>query len=112
MHSRATARPPVAAQRARPLWHDLWSNGQMLLDQQPTPNTQVAVPGVGVLVLNEQVRTERPQVPHPLGGFTQFGETSLVVTAARLHENGSDPASDIVLSQSQCLLEGPAVTIR
>lgn len=85
--------------------------GQTFVDMQPAPNTQIPIPG-GVLVLNEQTRTTRLQIPHPLGGFTQFGETSLVVTGARLHLTGADPATDVILSQSQCLLEGPAVTIQ
>lgn len=89
-------------------------NGQTLVNLQPAPNTEIGIPGVGVLVLNEQIASDSPTVAHPLGGFTQFGDTSVTVNAAHLKLLPGSPlgTGDIILSQSRCSLEGPAIAPR
>ena len=57
----------------------------------PEPGTRLVVPGVGTLVLNEQVRDDGP------------GHSAITVNAVHLHLLSSPLASsDVVLAQSRC----------
>lgn len=86
--------------------------GTTLIDLSPAPNTTMAIPG-GTLILNEQIVTTRPAVHHPLGGFVSFGASSITVNGAHLvlSADSSLGAGDIILSQTQCALEGPALSL-
>jgi uncharacterized repeat protein (TIGR01451 family) len=61
--------------------------GQTLLNISPAPNTSIAVPGVGQLVLNEQIRPTA---------------TSIVVNALHLSVTGG---TEIVVSQASCNID-------
>ncbi len=75
--------------------------GRASVDLRPNPNSEIRIPGVGVLVLNEQVRSDRP----PTG--TEFGRSSVVVTAARLKLTVLGlVTTEVVLAQSTCSIEG------
>ncbi len=61
------------------------------LNLTPEPGTRLVVPGVGTLVLNEQVRDDGP------------GRSAITVNAVHLHLLSSPLASsDVVLAQSRC----------
>jgi hypothetical protein len=61
-----------------------------------------------------EVSSSSTGTPSPLGGFTQFGDTSVTVNAAHLKLLPGSPlgTGDIILSQSRCSLEGPAIAPR
>jgi hypothetical protein len=65
----------------------------------PAPNTTVAVPGVGTIVFNEQIRTDTPGV-------------SSEITVNAMHITFAVPlivTGDVIISQAHCLATGPDV---
>jgi len=86
-------------------------NGQAVPDQTPAPNTVMAVPGYGTLVLNEQAGIDQASDSNPYS--PQLGATSLTVNAFHLKLAPESPigAGEIILAQSRCGLDGPSVRI-
>jgi hypothetical protein len=81
-------------------------NGVTLVQGPLAANRELVVPGVGTVVLNEQTGTHRAPTD------TTFGETSITVNGAHIRLFPGNPlaSSDVVLAQSRCGLDGPAVT--
>jgi hypothetical protein len=66
----------------------------------PAPNTTIAVPLVGTLILNEQLRS------------TGGGNSAITVNALHLKLNSPVAGTgDIILSQSRCAITTPTVTV-
>ena len=77
--------------------------GRALTDVQAA--TTIDLPGVGTLLVNEQLASARP------ASGSQFGMRSVVVNAVHLKLLPGSPlgSGDLILAQSRCGIEGPAV---
>jgi hypothetical protein len=64
----------------------------------PAPNTVIALPTIGSVTLNEQVR--------PTNGA---GDTSIIVRAIHIRLNGTLGNGDIIIAESRCGARGPDV---
>lgn len=74
-------------------------------DLRPAPNTRVPVPGVGTLILNEQVRS------HTSPSGDQLGSDAVTVNALRLDLTGGNLGTgSVILGQSRCSIQGPHIT--
>ena len=68
---------------------------------QARPNSRVAIPGVGSLILNEQKIQKRMS--------SRTGRVEVTVNALRLELNGLLGTGDVVIAQSTCKLRGAGV---
>ena len=68
---------------------------------QARPNSRVAIPGVGSLILNEQKIEKRTS--------SRSGRVNVTVNALRLELNGLLGTGDVVIAQSVCKLRGQGV---
>jgi hypothetical protein len=71
------------------------------IDVSPPPNTTIPLPGIGQVVLNEQIVTNTPGV-----------ETSITVNAVHITVNVAGlVTADIIISQARCRAAGPDVLL-
>jgi hypothetical protein len=70
------------------------------LSVNPAPNTTIAVPGLGSVTFNEQIRSNSPG-----------RSTSITVNAIHVRLTNTLAAGDIIISQSRCVAKGPDVLL-
>jgi len=70
------------------------------LSANPAPNTTIAVPGLGSVTFNEQIRSNSPG-----------RSTSITVNAIHVHLANMLAAGDIIISHSRCVATGPDVLL-
>jgi len=70
------------------------------LSANPAPNTTIAVPGLGSVTFNEQIRSNSPG-----------RSTSITVNAIHVRLTSPLAAGDIIISQSRCVAKGPDVLL-
>jgi len=70
------------------------------LSVNPAPNTVIAVPGLGSVTFNEQIRSNSPG-----------RSTSITVNAIHVRLTNTLAAGDIIISQSRCVATGPDVLL-
>jgi hypothetical protein len=70
------------------------------LSANPAPNTVIAVPGLGSVTFNEQIRSNTPGV-----------RTSITVNAIHVRLTNALAAGDIIISHSRCVATGPDVLV-
>ncbi len=66
----------------------------------PAPNTTIAVPGLGSVTFNEQIRSNSPG-----------RSTSITVNAIHVRLRNALAAGDIIISHSRCVAAGPDVLL-